>query len=56
MNGKVRHRFRAEAGLGGNALLAAAKDEPQVTALLGGRTVVKEVAIPGRLVNFVLRG
>jgi leucyl-tRNA synthetase len=56
LNGKVRHRFRAEAGLGGNALLAAAKDEPQVTALLDGRTVVKEVAIPGRLVNFVLRG
>jgi leucyl-tRNA synthetase len=56
LNGKVRHRFRAEAGLSGNALLAAAKDEPQVTALLDGRTVVKEVTIPGRLVNFVLRG
>ena len=29
LNGKVRHRFRAEAGLGGDALLAAAKDEPR---------------------------
>jgi leucyl-tRNA synthetase len=56
VNGKLCHRFRAEAGLGGNALLAAAKDEPQVTALLDGKAVVKEVVIPGRLVNFVLRG
>ncbi len=55
VNGKVRHRFRAAAGLDANALLATAKDEPQVTALLAGKTIVKEVAIPGRLANFVVR-
>jgi leucyl-tRNA synthetase len=55
VNGKLRHRFQAEAGLGAEALVAAAKAEPQVLALLDAKTVVREVAIPGRLVNFVLR-
>jgi leucyl-tRNA synthetase len=55
VNGKVRHRFHAEAGLDANALLATAKEEPQVMALLAGKTIVKEIAIPGRLANFVVR-
>jgi leucyl-tRNA synthetase len=55
VNGKVRHRFRAEAGLEASALIAAAKAESQVGALLEGRNVMKEIAIPGRLVNFVVR-
>ncbi|MGO7588758.1 leucine--tRNA ligase [Rhizobium leguminosarum] len=53
INGKVRHRFEAAADLGG-ALLAAARSEPAVMALLDGRMVVKEVLVPGRLVNFVV--
>jgi len=53
INGKVRHRFEAAADLG-EALLAAARSDPVVVALLDGRTVVKEVLVPGRLVNFVV--
>jgi leucyl-tRNA synthetase len=53
INGKVRHRFEAAADLG-EALLAAARSEPAVMALLDGKTVVKEVLVPGRLVNFVV--
>lgn len=56
VNGKLRHRFQANAGLDAEALLAAAKAEPQVAALLKGRTVLKEIAVPGRLVNLVVRG
>lgn len=56
VNGKLRHRFQASAGLDAEALLAAAKAEPQVVALLKGRTVLKEIAVPGRLVNLVVRG
>jgi leucyl-tRNA synthetase len=55
VNGKVRHRFQAKAGLDADAVLAAAKAEPQVIALLDGKTIVKEIAIPGRLANFVIR-
>ena len=54
VNGKVRHRFEGATGLDAVALLAVAKAEPVVIALLDGRTVVKEIAIPGRLVNFVV--
>jgi leucyl-tRNA synthetase len=55
VNGKVRHRFKGEAGLDAGTLLAAAKAEPQVTILLDGKKIVKEIAIPGRLANFVVR-
>jgi leucyl-tRNA synthetase len=54
VNGKIRHRFEAATGLGATALLAAAKTDPPVSALLDGRTVVKEIVVPGRLVNFVI--
>ncbi len=55
VNGKVRHRFWAKAGLAAQALTTAAKAEPQVIALLDGKTIMKEIAIPGRLANFVIR-
>ena len=55
VNGKLRHRFTADAGLEAEALTAAAKAEVPVAALLAGKTLVKEIAIPGRLVNFVVR-
>ena len=55
VNGKVKHRFQAMAGLSAEALIAATKAEPEVAALLHGKTIVREIAIPGRLANFVLR-
>jgi hypothetical protein len=38
-----------------DALLALAKGDQQVKKLLAGKTIAKEIAIPGRLVNFVVR-
>ncbi len=55
VNGKLRHRFRAKEGLDTEMLIAVAKAEPQVIALLRGKVIVKEIAIPGRLANFVVR-
>ena len=55
LNGKVRHRFCGKTGLDAMELIAAAKAEPEVGALLNGKSVTKEIAIPGRLVNFVVR-
>lgn len=55
VNGKVRHRFVDKADLDGDALVAAAKAEAPVVALLAGRTVTKQIAVRGRLVNFVLQ-
>jgi leucyl-tRNA synthetase len=54
INGKVRCRFEGATGLDAIALLAAAKADAVVAALLNDKVVVKEIAIPGRLVNFVV--
>jgi leucyl-tRNA synthetase len=54
VNGRVCHRFEGATGLNAIALLAAAKADSVVTALLDGKAVVKEIAIPGWLVNFVV--
>ena len=38
-----------------DALMALVKSDRQVNELLVGKTIVKEIAVPGRLVNFVVR-
>jgi leucyl-tRNA synthetase len=55
VNGKVRHRFQGAAGLASDALLSAAKAEPEVVGLLAGKTIIREIAIAGRLTNFVVQ-
>lgn len=54
VNGKVRHRFVAAAGLG-DELLSAARSQPEVMELLDGRRIIREIVVPGRLVNFVVK-
>jgi leucyl-tRNA synthetase len=54
INGKVRYRFEGVTGLDAIGLLAAARADAVVAALLNDKVVVKEIAIPGRLVNFVV--
>jgi leucyl-tRNA synthetase len=36
-------------------LEAAASADPKIVSLLSGKTIVKVVAIPGRMVNFVIK-
>jgi leucyl-tRNA synthetase len=55
INGKLRHKVFADAGLSAAGLLESIKADPRVTELLQGKQVVREVAVPGRLVNFVVR-
>lgn len=54
VNGKVRHRVLANAGLSATSLLETIKADPRVTELLQGKRIVEEFAVPGRLVNFVV--
>jgi leucyl-tRNA synthetase len=54
VNGKLRSRIRVPAEAGAEALEAAARADDRVAAQLEGRTVRKVVAVPGRLVNFVV--
>jgi leucyl-tRNA synthetase len=55
VNGKVRDRVEVPKDAEGPDVLAAAKALPSVAKYLEGKEVVKEVVVPGRLVNIVVR-
>ncbi|SNS44695.1 leucyl-tRNA synthetase [Geodermatophilus pulveris] len=54
LNGKVRAQVSVPADADAAALEAAARADEKVAAHLAGRTVRRVVAVPGRLVNFVV--
>lgn len=54
VQGKLRGRVVVPAGADAAALQAAAAADPRIAELLAGRTIAKVVAVPGRMVNFVL--
>ncbi|MGB3097986.1 MAG: class I tRNA ligase family protein, partial [Solirubrobacterales bacterium] len=55
VNGKVRAKLEADSGLEGEELLALARAEEQVASHLDDKEIVKEIVVPGRLVNIVVR-
>jgi leucyl-tRNA synthetase len=54
INGKVRGRITVGVDVDAAGLEAAARADDKVAALLDGVTVRKVIAVPGRLVNFVV--
>jgi leucyl-tRNA synthetase len=54
VNGKLRAVLALPAGADAAAMEAAARDDARVQAALDGRTVRRVVAVPGRLLNFVV--
>jgi leucyl-tRNA synthetase len=55
VNGKVRDRVQASADAGPQALKDLCRAAPNVRAHVDGREIVKEVVVPGKLVNVVVR-
>jgi leucyl-tRNA synthetase len=55
VNGKLRGSVEVEAGADQPVVVAAAGQVANVRAHLDGHEVVKEIFVPGRLVNFVVR-
>ena len=55
IQGKLRGRVVVPAGADAGAMQAAATADPKIAELLEGKQVVKVVAVPGRLVNFVVK-
>jgi len=53
--GKVRGRIRVAADADEATVLAAAKADEKVAAALEGKTIVKQIVVPGRLVNIVAK-
>ena len=56
VSGKRRGEVTVPKDADKNALIATAKAEPNVARHLEGKQVVREVVVPGRLVNIVVRG
>ncbi|MDA1038740.1 MAG: leucine--tRNA ligase [Planctomycetota bacterium] len=55
VQGKLRGRVTVAADADAAAIEAAAVADPKIAELLAGKTIVKVVAVPGRMVNFVVR-
>jgi leucyl-tRNA synthetase len=55
VNGKVRDRVAAPTGASRERLLELARGSAKVRAYLDGHDVVKEIVVPGKLVNVVVR-
>ena len=55
VGGKVRARLTVAADISKEDALAAAKAEPKVAAEIAGKSIVKEIYVPGKLVNIVAR-
>lgn len=55
INGKIRARIEIAADANNAAMIEAAKENQDIAAQLSGKTILKEIAVPGKLVNFVIR-
>ena len=55
VNGKIRARLNIAPDMAKEDVLALAKADEKVTAELAGKTLVKELYIPAKLVNLVVR-
>jgi leucyl-tRNA synthetase len=55
INGKVRSRLIVPAGTDATGLTSIAKDDDRIQALLAGKTVLKIIAVPDKLINFVVK-
>lgn len=55
INGKVRARLQIAADLDAAGAIAAAKEDAKIAADLAGKNVVKELYVPGKLVNLVAK-
>jgi leucyl-tRNA synthetase len=55
VNGKLRDRVQAAADASPDELKELCRLAPNVKAHVDGREIVKEIVVPGKLVNLVVR-
>ena len=56
VNGKVRTRLYVASDIQKDDAIALAKAEDRIAAEINGKNVVKEIYVPGKLVNIVVKG
>jgi len=55
VNGKLRGTIEVDAGISNDDLLTESRNIDNIKKYLDGKTIVKEIVVPKRLVNFVVR-
>lgn len=55
VSGKVRARINISANATADEAIAAAKEDAAIAGLIDGKNIVKEIYVPGRLVNIVAK-
>ena len=55
IGGKLRGRISVPADSDAAALETAARTDPKIAELLSGKTIIKTIVVPGRMVNFVVK-
>jgi leucyl-tRNA synthetase len=55
INGKVRSKITVPADADNGAILLAAKADPKVDDYIRGKQILKEIVVPGKLVNIVVK-
>ena len=56
VNGKLRGTIEVAKSASAAEALALAKTLPKVAAELEGKTIAKEIYVPGRIVSFAIKG
>ena len=55
IKGKLKAKIQVANGLDKDATQAAAEADPAVQKILEGKEIIKVIAVPGRMVNFVVK-
>jgi len=55
INGKVRDKLKIPMNCAGDDMVNAARDLPKIQGYLEGKSIVKEIAVPNKLVNLVVK-
>ena len=55
INGKLRTTINVSKAISKDDALATAKNDPKIAEAINGKTVVKEIFVPGKIVNIVIK-
>ena len=55
INGKVRATVMVPKDADKDAILSIAKSEEKIAAAIEGKTVIKEIVVPGKIINIVIK-
>ena len=55
VSGKIRARLNVPAEASAEEVIALAKDDERIAAEIAGKALVRELYVPGKLVNLVVK-